>query len=178
MRLNTRGRYGIQLMAQLACQGTESEPLGLKQVAEATGLPWRYLEQIARPLRKASLVRGRAGRTGGYYLGRQPDQISLRDVIEAASGPICFMDCVDHSETCEHSPNCASRQVWLAITEDIRGVLDQYSLCDLARRPCAGCSDTAEAARVNRSAHKPARAGAKAGAKAAAKRPRPSRARP
>jgi Rrf2 family protein len=178
MRLNTRGRYGIQLMAQLACQGTESQPLGLKQVAEATGLPWRYLEQIARPLRKAALVRGRAGRTGGYYLGRQPDQISLRDVIEAASGPICFMDCVDHSETCEHSPNCASRQVWLAITEDIRGVLDQYSLCDLARRPCAGCSDTAEAARVNRIAHKPARAGAKAGAKAAARRPRPSRARP
>ncbi|MDO8834131.1 MAG: Rrf2 family transcriptional regulator [Vicinamibacterales bacterium] len=159
MRLNTRGRYGIQLMEQLACHGTESQPLGLKQVAEATGLPWRYLEQIARPLRKAALVRGRAGRTGGYYLGRLPDQVSLRDVIEAASGPICFMDCVDHPDACEHSLNCASRQVWLAVTDDIRGVLDRYTLCDLARRPCAGCSDTAEAARVSRVAHKPALSG-------------------
>ena len=83
MRLNTRGRYGIQLMAQLACQSTDAGALGLKHVSAATGLPWRYLEQIARPLRQAGLVRGRAGRTGGYVLARQPEQITLRDVLEA-----------------------------------------------------------------------------------------------
>ncbi len=150
MRLNTRGRYGIQLMAQLACRTTPADPVGLKDVAGATGLPWRYLEQITRPLRKAALVRGRPGRTGGYVLARQPDRITLRDVIEATSGPICLMDCVDHPASCDRSDSCTSRQVWQAVTEDIRAVLACYTICDLAKRPCAGCREAASAARSAR----------------------------
>jgi Rrf2 family protein len=150
MRLNTRGRYGIQLMAQLACQSTEAGALGLKHVSAATGLPWRYLEQIARPLRQAGLVRGRAGRTGGYVLARQPEQITLRDVLEATSGPLCLMDCVDDPSACERTASCTSRQVWLAVTEDIRQVLARYTLCDLAKRPCSGCREAAETAREHR----------------------------
>ena len=76
MRLNTRGRYGMQLLTQLACHIKDPRPIGLKQVAAATGLPWRYLEQIAGPLRKAALIKGRPGRTGGYNLGRLPERIS------------------------------------------------------------------------------------------------------
>lgn len=161
MRLNTRGRYGIQLMAQLACHVTPAAPVGLKEVAGSTGLPWRYLEQITRPLRKASLVRGRPGRTGGYVLARQPERITLRDVIEATSGPICLMDCVDHPESCERSDSCTSRQVWQAVTEDIRAVLACYTVCDLAKRPCAGCREAASAARTARTTQrkKPRKAG-------------------
>jgi len=150
MRLNTRGRYGLQLMAQLACHATLYEPLGLKHVARSTGLPWRYLEQIARPLRKAALIKGRAGRTGGYTLTRPPDGITLRDVIEATAGPICLMDCVDRPESCAQSPTCTSRSVWLAVTNDIRGVLARYTICDLAKRPCEGCRDEAADARFRR----------------------------
>lgn len=161
MRLNTRGRYGIQLMAQLACHGSPSQPLGLRSVAAVTGLPWRYLEQIVRPLRRAALVTGRAGRAGGYALTRVPDRITLRDVIESTSGPVCLMDCVDKPGLCAHSGTCASRQVWLAVTEDIRAVLAGYSLCDLARRPCAGCQAAVESARAARTSQR-ARQGGRA----------------
>ena len=153
MRLNTRGRYGIQLMAQLACHTTQSDPVGLKHVAGSTGLPWRYLEQITRPLRKAALVKGRPGRTGGYVLAREPERISLRDVIEATAGPVCLMDCVDSPEGCEFSQSCMSRQVWLAVTDDIRRVLERYTLGDLAMRPCAGCRESAATARATRVSH-------------------------
>lgn len=155
MRLNTRGRYGMQLMTQLACHVTDPKPVGLKQVAAATGLPWRYLEQIAGPLRKASLIKGRPGRAGGYKLGRAPERITLRDVIETASGPIRLMDCVDSPEACEHSPTCTSRTVWVSMTNDMRGVLEKYTLGDLAKRPCAGLRETAEKARGVRASTKP-----------------------
>jgi Rrf2 family cysteine metabolism transcriptional repressor len=150
MRLNTRGRYGIQLMTQLACHLATPQPLGLRQIAGTTGLPWRYLEQITRPLRRAGLLAGRPGRSGGYALARQPDRISLRDVIEAASGPICLTDCVDVPGSCDHSSSCTSRQVWLAVTDEIRAVLARYTLCDLAMRPCAGCREAAAVAREHR----------------------------
>jgi Rrf2 family protein len=154
VRLNTRGRYGIQLMAQLACHTSSRDPLGLKQVAAATGLPWRYLEQIARPLRAAALVKGRAGRTGGYVLTRAPDRITLLDVLDATAGPMCLMACVDRPDSCERSSDCTSRQVWLAITTDIRDVLSRYTLCDLAKRPCAGCRSDVETARATRAGDK------------------------
>jgi len=122
-------------------------------------------------LRQAGLVRGRAGRTGGYVLARQPEQITLRDVLEATSGPLCLMDCVDDPSACERTASCTSRQVWLAVTEDIRQVLARYTLCDLAKRPCSGCREAAESARE----HRVERAAAPKRPKAAARRPRASR---
>jgi len=155
VRLNTRGRYGLQLMSQLACHLNESRPVGLKEVAKATGLPWRYLEQIAGPLRRAALIKGRPGRAGGYKLGRSPERITLREVMEVTSGPVRLMDCVDKPDTCEHSNKCTSRAMWVTLTGELRGVLDRYTLDDLAQRPCAGCRATASRARGVRTTLKP-----------------------
>lgn len=152
MRLNTRGRYGLQMMSQLACRLDDSTPVGLKDIAKTTGLPWRYLEQIASPLRKAALIKGRPGRAGGYKLGRPPSAITLREVMEATTGSLCLMDCVDHPDSCEFSPRCPSRAMWVNLTAELRAVLDRYTLDDLAQRPCAGCRDTAARARGLRAA--------------------------
>ncbi|MCU0248918.1 MAG: Rrf2 family transcriptional regulator [Vicinamibacterales bacterium] len=147
MRLNTRGRYGLQLLSQLACHLDETKPVGLKDIAKSTGLPWRYLEQIAGPLRKASLIVGRPGRAGGYRLVRPPSRITLREVMEVTSGPVRLMECVDKPETCEKSNKCTSRAMWVTLTGELRGVLDRYTLDDLAQRPCAGCRATASRAK-------------------------------
>lgn len=147
MRLNTRGRYGLQLMSQLACHLDDADPVGLKAIARTTGLPWRYLEQIAGPLRRAALIKGRPGRAGGYKLARQPARITLREVMEVTAGPLRLMECVDKPETCGQSNKCASRAMWVNLTGELRGVLDRYTLDDLAQRPCAGCRQTAARAR-------------------------------
>jgi Rrf2 family transcriptional regulator, cysteine metabolism repressor len=151
VRLNTRGRYGLQLMSQLACHLDEAKPVGLKDIARQTGLPWRYLEQIAGPLRRASLITGRPGRAGGYKLGRQPSRITLREVMEVTAGPLRLMECVDRPDTCEISNTCTSRAMWVNLTGEVRAVLDKYTLDDLARKPCAGCRSTAARARGLRS---------------------------
>jgi Rrf2 family protein len=158
VRLNTRGRYGLQLMSQLASHIDETAPTGLKEIARTTGLPWRYLEQIAGPLRRASLIKGRPGRAGGYRLGRAPSRITLREVMEVTTGPLRLMECVDKPESCGLSNKCASRAMWVNLTGELRGVLDRYTLDDLAQRPCSGCRATAARARGMRAAVKaPAR---------------------
>ena len=146
----------MQLLTQLACHIKDPKPVGLKQVAAATGLPWRYLEQIAGRLRKASLIKGRPGRTGGYTLGRLPERISLREIVEASVGPMCLMECVDLPAMCDHSPTCPSRQVWVKVTRELRDALDRFTLADLASRPCSGCRAAAQKARnIKRAAAKP-----------------------
>ncbi len=159
MRMNTRGRYGIQLMTQLACRVTDPRPVGLKEIARVTGLPWRYLEQIAGSLRKASLIAGRPGRAGGHRLGRSPDLITLREVLETTTGSLSLMDCVDTPSVCDHSQTCASRHIWVTVTQELRDVLDRYTLSDLAMRPCAGCRAAAAKARDTRTPARPSRRG-------------------
>jgi hypothetical protein len=80
-------------------------------------------------------------------LARAAERITLRDVLDATAGPICLMACVDTPGACTHSSGCTSRQVWLAITADMREVLARYSLCDLAKRPCTGCRSDVQTAR-------------------------------
>jgi Rrf2 family protein len=156
----------MQLLTQLACHMKDPKPIGLKQVAAATGLPWRYLEQIAGPLRKSALIKGRPGRTGGYMLGRLPERISLREVLEASVGPLCLMECVDAPGMCDHSPTCPSRQVWVKVTGELRDVLDRFTLADLSSRPCSGSRAAALKARGARlAAAKPSTRGGRAAKK-------------
>jgi DNA-binding IscR family transcriptional regulator len=93
---------------------------------------------------------GRPGRADGYVLARPPERISLGDVLDATSGPLRLMDCVDDPSVCEHAATCASRHVWVDLTEELRRVLARYALADFARRPCAGCRASAERAQAAR----------------------------
>ena len=78
--------------------------------------------------------------------------------MEVTSGPLRLMECVDKPETCEKSNKCTSRAMWVNLTGELRGVLDRYTLDDLAQRPCAGCRATAARARGLRTTVEAARA--------------------
>jgi Rrf2 family protein len=147
MKLNTRGRYGVRLLTELARQESAESPLGLRTVAARTGLPIRYLEQIVRPLRRAGLIRSRTGRTGGYCLSRPSASIQLKDVFEAATGPLRLIGCVDDPATCRRSAGCPTREVWQALTDDLRAVMARYTLHDLACSGSEPCADRESARR-------------------------------
>jgi len=143
VRLNTRGRYGLQLLSAAGrVIWTTRSRLASRTFAKTTGLPWRYLEQIAGPLRRASLIAGRPGRAGGYKLASRR-RASRCASDGSPSGPLRLMDCVDKPDICDHSAKCASRAMWVNRTGELRGVLDRFTLDDLAQRPCAGARATA-----------------------------------
>jgi Rrf2 family cysteine metabolism transcriptional repressor len=150
MKLNTRGRYGVRLLTELARQESEPTPVGLRSVAAATGLPMRYLEQIVRPLRRSGLISSRTGRTGGYCLARPASAIAIQDVFDATVGPLQFIGCVDDPDGCPRGDACQTRQVWKAMTEEVRAVLSRYSLADLAGSDSHPCEDAVGPARGRR----------------------------
>jgi Rrf2 family protein len=59
-----------------------------RQIAESSGIPCEYLRKVLQRLTRARLVRSERGRTGGFYLRRSLDRITLLHVIEAIEGPI------------------------------------------------------------------------------------------
>ena len=132
MKLSTRARYGLSCMIAVARLTQKAKPVSLEQVSHQTGVSRRYLEQLAMPLKSHGLLRSVSGRRGGYLLARPADQIRLREIVEAAIGPISIVDCCDDPSLCEKSESCENRLIYMLINQRICEVLDDYSLADLA----------------------------------------------
>ena len=75
MKLSTRARYTLRMMIDMARHGGVDTPVSLASVAHRTDLSRGYLEQLATGLRRARLLRGVAGRKGGYRLARPASEI-------------------------------------------------------------------------------------------------------
>jgi Rrf2 family protein len=131
MKLSTRGRYALRMMLDLAKHDGGEKPVSLTAVARRTGLSRGYLEQLALALRTAKLLRGVSGRHGGYRLARSVDKISIGEIIEAAIGPVCIVDCLDDPEGCLKTDTCECRVVYALINHRIEEVLRGYTLSDL-----------------------------------------------
>ncbi len=131
MKLSTRARYAVRLMLEVARRGTEAEPVSMRSIAATTGISKAYLDQITIPLRGMRLLRGRAGRSGGYALGKPANQITVREIVEAAIGPVDLVECVGEPEFCPRAKGCETRIIWALMAHRVRAVLDEYTLADL-----------------------------------------------
>ena len=132
MKLSTRGKYGLYAMIYLAQHDGEG-PESLKAFSELN-LPEAYLEQLLGALRRAELVKTVRGAQGGYLLSRAPEEITVRDIIEAMEGPISFSECVSAPENaCARSVDCPAKGVWAYLTGEINGLLDKITLQDMVR---------------------------------------------
>src|ERR1700738_2749556 len=92
VKVSTRGDYASRALLSLALHAGESKPTSVRDIAERTGLPQPYLEQILLALKGAGLVRSKRGVGGGYVLARSPDDITLGAIVSAVHGPLAVGD--------------------------------------------------------------------------------------
>ncbi len=132
MKLSTRGRYGLRAMLDIAINQGDG-PITLNSISERQGISVGYLEQLMVPLKKEGLIRSVRGAQGGYLLAREPDKITVGDIIRALEGPIAPVACVseDYPEECDRAEGCVTRLVWAKVRDSIAQVLDSLTLADL-----------------------------------------------
>src|SRR5438445_10722334 len=92
VRVSTRGDYASRALLSLASHVDGTGPTAVRDIAERTGLPQPYLEQILLALKGAGLVRSKRGVGGGYVLARAPEDITLGQIVSAVEGPIVAGD--------------------------------------------------------------------------------------
>ena len=124
----------LRLMLEVSRLGDGEAPVGLTEVAKATGMSKRFLEQLAMSLKSHHLLRGVCGRKGGYLLARPAEEISIGDVLNAVIGPINLSACAEDESLCMASDFCECRLIWLLLRERINAVLKEYTLADLSNR--------------------------------------------
>ena len=134
MKVSTRGDYASRALLSLALHAQEGRPTTVRDIAERTGLPQPYLEQILLALKGAGLVRSKRGVGGGYVLARDPSEISLASIIRAVDGPIVLGDFSEpHTDgACDHEGQCVLLNLWHVVGDEMRRLLEGYSLADVA----------------------------------------------
>jgi len=133
VKVSTRGDYASRALLSLALHTDEGGPTSVRDIAERTGLPQPYLEQILLALKGAGLVRSKRGVGGGYVLARTPAEISLSDIVSAVDGPIVAGDFGQpHTDgACDHEGQCVLLSVWADVGEHMRRYLEAATLADV-----------------------------------------------
>jgi Rrf2 family cysteine metabolism transcriptional repressor len=142
---STRSEYGVRVMVQLA-RRRGAGPVPLAEIAAAENLPLAYLEQLVSRLRKAELISSTRGAHGGYELARDPDEITMADVVHALEETIVPMQCVSDiggsRMLCNHEldgyENCATKLLWTRVLGGVERALEQTTLGELARFAVGG----------------------------------------
>ncbi len=138
MKVNTKVRYGLRAMLQIAKHYGE-DPLPISTIAKTQNISGKYLEQVVVALRKAELITSHKGVRGGYTLTRSPAEITLWDIISALDSHTALVDCVVDPSSCERSQYCLSHVIWKMLSQRMQEFWASYTLQDLIEKV-----DTAE----------------------------------
>lgn len=133
MKVSTRGDYACRALLSLVLHG-DGNPTSVRDIADRTSLPQPYLEQILLALKGAGLVRSKRGVGGGYVLARDPEDITLAQIVSAVDGPIAIGDFGEpHANgACDHEGQCVLLAVWANVGEHMRVLLEGRTLADIA----------------------------------------------
>jgi Rrf2 family protein len=129
MRISAKADYAVRAAVELAAAG--DEPMKGEKLSEAQQIPLQFLEHILLELKHARLVRARRGARGGYWLARDPEEITLADVFRAVEGPLANIQ--DEAPESTSYPGRAEplRDVWIAVRASLRRVLERVTIADL-----------------------------------------------
>src|ERR1700675_196440 len=92
MRISAKAEYACVAMLELAASHAHAQPVRIKAIADAQGIPQRFLVQILLQLKTVGLVASVRGASGGYQLARPPENITLAQVINAVDEPTSKTD--------------------------------------------------------------------------------------
>lgn len=141
MKVSTKGRYALRLMAELA-RADKDVCMSIKDISERQGISEKYLEQIVRPLSKKGLVIGTRGAQGGYRLGDDAANITVGRVLRLTEGDLAPVSCVsdDTDQACSNADNCETMFVWRTLKDAVEQVVDSITIADLVTKGGNACT--------------------------------------
>ncbi len=132
MKLNTKGRYAVMALADMANFDTAG-PVSLRDISLRQGISLLYLEQIFLKLKKQNIVNSIRGTNGGYILTKEPSKIKLAEIINAVDEKIKTVGCNKYvKKGCNgKSSKCITHNLWDELEIYIKDFFEKKNLSDL-----------------------------------------------
>lgn len=136
--LSKKTKYAINALVYLAKNNT-GEPVQISRIAESENIPRKFLEAILLDLRNAGLLSSKKGKTGGYYLLKNAEEINIAEIVRLFEGAIALLPCVAHRyyercEECKDEATCGIRDVFSDVRNETVNMLKQATLSQIIQR--------------------------------------------
>lgn len=100
--LSNTCKYGIRALVYIASKsGKKREIIGIKKISDELNLPTHFLSKILHQLVKNKILGSLKGPHGGYYFLKDPEKVSLYEVVLIIDGNSFFDDCIIQNRTCK-----------------------------------------------------------------------------
>lgn len=131
MKISTRGRYAIRVLIDMA-EHDRGEYIPLKDIAGRQEISQKYLEGIMLLLSKAEVIEGVHGKGGGYKLKKQPEDITIGEILRVTEGTLAPVACLEeNAKSCDRSAECRTIAMWREFYGLINGFFDGKTVKDL-----------------------------------------------
>lgn len=135
IRLNRMTDYAVVVLGQMSRDGV----VNVAQLAQESAAPQPTVAKLLKQLAAAGIVVSRRGAAGGYVLAREPEAITVAEIVTALEGPILLTACVDGADdACAVEQLCPMRGNWNKVNQAIRRALSDVTLADMAPAPMFG----------------------------------------
>lgn len=131
LRIGKLTDYALLVMSQMA-----KEPdsiLSATYLAEALHLTVPTVSKILKILSEAGLVSSVRGAVGGYHLAREPQLITVADIIAAMEGDLAMTECCESTRLCSIDSICTLKENWRKINNMVKALLGNYSIVDMLK---------------------------------------------
>jgi Rrf2 family protein len=132
MKLTRAASYAIHALVFMAAQ-KQNKPVASHLVAQARGIPERFLLKVLKPLVSVRVLQSIKGPNGGYRLAKGPHDITLLEVLEAVDGPIRGQASFSHNET-NGALNKRLDAICTQAAETVRKQLHKVRISELASK--------------------------------------------
>jgi len=129
MEITRKTDYAIRLVAALLSK--EGKPLSVREAAELQDVPYAFARSIQHDLVLSGFIRSTRGARGGMLLARDPDSLTLLELIEAVQGPISVAICASSPDWCHRERGCMFHMVWEGANTILRDYLSSVTIKQL-----------------------------------------------
>ena len=133
MLITRATEYAIRAVLYLAKQ-TRGEIVYKKDICKTQNITPAFLTKILQPLIKLGIVGSQRGVGGGFYLLKDPSEVTLLDVVKAEEGPLYLNQCLTREGLCERDVFCPVHGAWREVRNEFMKILERYSFASLIQQ--------------------------------------------
>jgi Rrf2 family protein len=131
MRVTAKSDYALRALIEIA-RRSDGVPVSAEEIGRLQDIPHGFLQAILADLRRAGILVAQRGQSGGWRMNRDPDDVTVADVIRAVDGPLVSIYGL-RPEAVEYNESAAVLQhVWIASRHALRDVLEKVTVRQLA----------------------------------------------
>ena len=131
LRISKLTDYAILVMVELGA--ARGEILSAQTLAERAHLELPTVSKVLKLLARSGLVRSFRGASGGYSMDRDPEQVSVAEIIAAIEGPIAMTECSVEAGLCSQEAVCSARSNWRRISGAVARAMQDVTLDQMSR---------------------------------------------